>query len=275
MVSNRRMILLLVKGKFFLMRSFVVIVALSSIFLLTDCGRLKVAKDEPETVEARPVIITQQNALDDQAADSEMFTRKSEQLKPMVTSKPMFTVKKRPDRKDVAWFKDYIKALPEGYHGKPNQLVIKPPPEDTVLISSKSEWDDKPAAEPVKEKVYEPVQYPDLTVFPVDGDDAPYRAADAQDAPKDEAGKEDSKFEYINDGDAVQGELVDELYFAHGSASISQADLNGLYDLSADVADLGEGIHISVVGHASERVDNVNDPAMKDKINTKMSERRA
>jgi len=258
------------------MRIFIVTLVLSTMVILTSCGRLKLAQDAPRPIDSTPVIITRANSqYHNEAVNNDaMFARKPVSNGPIITSKPMFTVKKRNSRKRFEWFKEYKKTLPTGYRGMPKGKILKPPQDDTVLITSKNGWDnveleDYPREE---EETYAPINYPDVTVYPLEGDREPYTSVDTQ---VEVAPYKEEKFTYVNDVANIPGEVAEELFFKHASSKINKKDLNKLYDLSSDIAAIDGGVKVSVVGHASKRVYNVNDPILIRKINKKMSELRA
>jgi len=84
----------------------------------------------------------------------------------------------------------------------------------------------------------------------------------------------------INDGvpPAMEGEnygqLNQQLFFSHGSAQIDQADKQRLVTFGQSVKNQG-GTGITVVGHASTRVNTTNDPTLRHEINSEMAQKRA
>ena len=78
----------------------------------------------------------------------------------------------------------------------------------------------------------------------------------------------DSDFNYY----PLNGELASAIYFSHGSAALSREDRNRLADMAKGI---GQGGIIHVTGHASPRVEGVNDPVLRRIINLKMSMKRA
>ena len=67
------------------------------------------------------------------------------------------------------------------------------------------------------------------------------------------------------------------LYFAHGSAKVKKTDKKRLHTLAkkAKKKHRGTDVAVSVVGHASRRVDRVKDPLKKKMINFRMAQKRA
>lgn len=68
------------------------------------------------------------------------------------------------------------------------------------------------------------------------------------------------------------GDLASAVYFGYGSTLLGRGDRSRLADMARG---LGERGVIHVAGHASKRVDGVNDPVMRRIINLKMSMKRA
>jgi outer membrane protein OmpA-like peptidoglycan-associated protein len=97
-------------------------------------------------------------------------------------------------------------------------------------------------------------QYNDaVRVFPLDGDDG-YTPSYAV-----------SSYAY--------GRLVQKIYFAHASAAIPAGDRRKLGAVARGLD--GQGDSVTVVGHASHRVDGVTDPVRRQMINLKMAQKRA
>lgn len=70
------------------------------------------------------------------------------------------------------------------------------------------------------------------------------------------------------------GKKVDQLYFAHGSAHIGKTDHRHLA-VDAKKIKKNPGTGLTVVGHASHRVNTTNDPVRKKEINFEVAQKRA
>lgn len=70
------------------------------------------------------------------------------------------------------------------------------------------------------------------------------------------------------------GGFRQQVYFAHASAKIKKADAAKLHKL-ARRAKKARDVSVTVVGHASRRVDRVKDPLKKKMINLAMAQKRA
>ncbi|MBI3440193.1 MAG: OmpA family protein [Proteobacteria bacterium] len=101
----------------------------------------------------------------------------------------------------------------------------------------------------------------DVTVFPVDGDIAPYPMVHTSNA----GGKVD----------ATSDDFAQQVFFGYGSSRIGAPDRKAIQRLAANLLDASEDYNVSVVGHASKRVDHVRDPAQKKLINFAMAQKRA
>lgn len=106
------------------------------------------------------------------------------------------------------------------------------------------------------------VKYNDsVTIFPLDGE-TPAALPKKSRKKKLESG--------------VSGEMVERVFFAHGSAKISTVDRRSLHELAESlVHTTPDQYHLSVVGHASKRVNNVTDPMKKRMINFAVAQKRA
>ncbi len=71
------------------------------------------------------------------------------------------------------------------------------------------------------------------------------------------------------------GQLTQEIYFAHGSSKISKADRARLADFARSIQGTQNDVAMTVVGHASTRVDGVTDPVRRKEINFEMAQKRA
>lgn len=73
------------------------------------------------------------------------------------------------------------------------------------------------------------------------------------------------------------GQMVHELFFEHGSVAINAAGKETLKDFAQELKSSGadEDVVVTVVGHASTRVDGVSDPKKRHEINYLMGQKRA
>ena len=71
------------------------------------------------------------------------------------------------------------------------------------------------------------------------------------------------------------GEMVQEIFFEHGSAKISRIDSKKLRELTKSLVHIVKHYKLSIIGHASTRIDHVTDPVRKKIINLKMAQKRA
>lgn len=134
--------------------------------------------------------------------------------------------------------------MPTGYYGQNGQVAPAPQGIDTADGS--------------------------VTVFPVDGAaDAPAPAQLADDAQMLPPVAEQS-----TSVDAY-GNLAQELYFGHGSAAIGSGDRKALQALAKGFTHAAAPVDLTVIGHASTRVDGVNDEMQRKVINFKMAQKRA
>jgi len=110
--------------------------------------------------------------------------------------------------------------------------------------------------------------YDEVSVFPVDGD-AGYYA--------------DMKYDFTKPADnaisAPDNDLAvrkaQQIFFAYGSSRIGNEDRKSLKALAADLKRASYEYNVNVVGHASKRVDNVQDPVRRKMINFAMAQKRA
>jgi outer membrane protein OmpA-like peptidoglycan-associated protein len=72
----------------------------------------------------------------------------------------------------------------------------------------------------------------------------------------------------------VRGEMVQQIFFAYGSDNLSRMERKNLRELGSSL-NTSTGYGLSVVGHASKRVDGVSDPVQKKMINLEMAQKRA
>jgi outer membrane protein OmpA-like peptidoglycan-associated protein len=114
-----------------------------------------------------------------------------------------------------------------------------------------------------------PVENESVTVFPVEQDDTgvvPHHMIE-------EGGAEPAPV-YSEPMAANYGEKVDQLYFAHGSARIGARDHKHLAVVAKKVMKR-QSPNLTVVGHASRRVNTTDDPVRKKEINFEMAQKRA
>ncbi len=105
-----------------------------------------------------------------------------------------------------------------------------------------------------------------VNVFPVDGDAEPYTQMTSGGFGNPAA----------NNGYAtVSGAMVQQIFFAHASARVSKTDRGNLQQLAEALVHSTDSYGLSVVGHASKRVDHVRDPIERKMINFKMAQKRA
>jgi len=93
-----------------------------------------------------------------------------------------------------------------------------------------------------------------VSVFPLDGSEYP-------------AG-------YSPTGMDAYGSMMQQMFFPHGSAAIAAGDKKSLHSLATSVSPDNSSL-LTIVGHASKRVDGVNDPVKKEMINFRMAQKRA
>jgi outer membrane protein OmpA-like peptidoglycan-associated protein len=118
-----------------------------------------------------------------------------------------------------------------------------------------------PPQEPVTNGIVEYNQ--SVNVFPVDGDTEPYTQVNGQ------------NMALSMNTQRPEGDLAEQVFFAHGSAAIAGIDRRNLHELGESLARTTGTYKISVVGHASRRVNNVSDPLKKKMINFEMAQKRA
>lgn len=134
--------------------------------------------------------------------------------------------------------------MPTGYTGhNKNRPVLKP-------IYREQGWNqienyqmpdgEAPVADPV-------------SVYPVDG-------------------YEDATLYSIGD----YGQLVQQIYFLHGSSNLTAGERGTLRSLAQGISqNATANVAVTVVGHASKRVDGVSDPLRRKMINFEMAQKRA
>jgi len=178
--------------------------------------------------------------------------------------------------------KSFSEKLPTGYYGQNSDAVPEssvqdevsevPPvrPSFVVVQNEPAEQADKiiwnkidhyDAKDPVLsvEQLAMPlpasIKYgSSVTVYPIDGDVEP-----------------SSQMDCIG----VGGDMIQQIFFEHGSARISRIDSKNLRELSKSLVKIAKHYKLSVVGHASTRTDHVTDIVRKKIINLKIAQRRA
>ncbi len=134
--------------------------------------------------------------------------------------------------------------VPTGYAGQnPHPPILKPKSRDLVW-NEVGTYNGAPA--PV-------VASQDVTVYPVDASDG---------YPQETA--------YVD-----YGQMVQQLYFEHGSSAIGKADKLALVDFGKSIKASANNVVLTVVGHASTRVDGVEDPVRRKTVNFEMAQKRA
>jgi outer membrane protein OmpA-like peptidoglycan-associated protein len=71
------------------------------------------------------------------------------------------------------------------------------------------------------------------------------------------------------------GNLEAKVYFDHGSSAIRKTDKSKIRKVASKTKKKGRDVSVTVVGHASRRVDRVKDPVRKKMINLAMAQKRA
>lgn len=71
------------------------------------------------------------------------------------------------------------------------------------------------------------------------------------------------------------GHVVQKFYFPHGSSVVAKKDKKKLKDIADDAKKTTGPVEITLVGHASKRVDQTADPIKKKMINFEMAQKRA
>lgn len=134
---------------------------------------------------------------------------------------------------------------PTGYYGQNKRhLVLKPPQEHLV-------WNEV-GAPPIGH------DQGNVTVYQVDDGAPPY---------VDNTYPQEVVY-------ADYGQLMHQLYFGHGSSAIGKADKKRLTSFGKSIMD-NDTAALTVVGHASHRVDGVEDPMRRKEINFEMAQKRA
>lgn len=179
-----------------------------------------------------------------------------------------------------------VGRLPTGYAGQNRHNVLKPPRRvvTEVTTTQAPSWSEIQNYDeqgmpydfaPIDGSAHVAVVPPppqgipynkDVSVFPVDGMPAG-QGYSYTSAPYPVAG-DPARYDFY-------GQLVQQLYFAHGSSSLGNADRQKLRQLGDGVKRMANDVSLTVVGHASKRVDGVSDPIRKKMINFEMAQKRA
>ena len=135
-------------------------------------------------------------------------------------------------------------AMPTGYAGhNKNRPVLKPvfrEPGWNQIENYQMPDGEAPIADPV-------------SVYPVEG-------------------YEDASLMSMDD----YGQLVQQIYFLHGSSNLTAGEKKALHSVAKGVSqNATAGVAVTVVGHASTRVDGVSDPLRRKMINFEMAQKRA
>ncbi|MCK5518181.1 MAG: OmpA family protein [Alphaproteobacteria bacterium] len=181
--------------------------------------------------------------------------------------------------------KSFSEKLPTGYYGQNSDAVPEPSVQDEIEVPSvdsslvvvqnepaeqtdKIIWNNidhynakdpmlsvERLAMPLQGQMPASVKYgTSVTVYPIDGNV-----------------EKNSQMDCIG----ISGEMVQQIFFEHGSARISRIDSENLRKLAKSLVKVAKHYKLSVIGHASSRVDHVTDIVRKKIINLKMAQRRA
>ncbi|HRI76288.1 MAG: OmpA family protein [Alphaproteobacteria bacterium] len=72
------------------------------------------------------------------------------------------------------------------------------------------------------------------------------------------------------------GQLVQQIYFLHGSSHLTSGEKKTLHTLAQGISqNATASVAVTVVGHASKRVDGIADPLRRKMINFEMAQKRA
>lgn len=144
----------------------------------------------------------------------------------------------------------------------PVSMPIGEPPMDEQAPEVQNN-DDSNMPQPLTR---EPISYnDDVHIYPVDGDAEPYGGAHLNEA----ANNTDNSV-YA----APAGKMAEQVFFPYGSAKVEPVYKESLRSLSNRLK-ASRDYDISVVGHASKRVDNVEDPIRRKMINLSMAQKRS
>ena len=139
---------------------------------------------------------------------------------------------------------------------------------DLAPITSSSppvHWDAAPAPAVVPQgSAYNK----DVTVFPLDGEATSYNYTRSPYASAAPSAPATPSYDFY-------GQLVQQLYFVHGSSVIAQSDKKHLKELASGLKRTANDVSVTIIGHASKRVDGVSDPIEKKMVNFEMAQKRA
>jgi outer membrane protein OmpA-like peptidoglycan-associated protein len=146
---------------------------------------------------------------------------------------------------------DSFGKIPRGYGGQNAEGVALLKPDGMGKVgASKYDWHesgDAPAITSPGPNVYTPYQANDsVTVYPIDG------------GPAQPLGG---------------GTMEQQIFFRHGSARITPGERRYIGSVAESVRESNTGV--TVVGHASTRVDGTSDPYRRKEINYNMGQKRA
>jgi outer membrane protein OmpA-like peptidoglycan-associated protein len=268
-----------------------VVIALACVLLLTDCGRIQDQKKE--TLENWKKFYknapqgyhgdSRSRILKPPGMESKIVGPKPVQQEPLIplvmkpTPKPLFTAAASPPPEPPA-------PPPPPPPPPTPQLVIPPsPPSPHLAWTEIGFYDAANPSLPAKAKVAPPpeprvlaipVAYDDVTVFPVDGDTKPY-ARLQYDFTKPDGGCPAPESDVVS-GQSVPGnmKLAQQIFFGYGLSKVDAPSRQGLKKLASDVMQR-DTVRLNVIGHASKRVDHVEDPIARKMINFKMAQKRA
>lgn len=143
-------------------------------------------------------------------------------------------------------------AMPTGYAGQNKHNLVMKPGKLEMCAPEREVSLQQPA----------PVEMTDsVTVYPLEGD---------------------VTFAPVDGGQQVQtfapeyyGEMVYQTFFLHGSSHLTAKERKDIGKVAADINQQPGAVAVTVVGHASHRVNGVTDPIQKRMINFEMAQKRA
>lgn len=122
-----------------------------------------------------------------------------------------------------------------------------------------------------------PVAYTDsVSVYPLEEDANGVRPRHVIEQPTPEAMPMPAQQESVSVEPLAMayGEMVQQLYFQHGSAHVGTGDRKQLATAARRIKKRGN-VSVTVVGHASHRVNTTDDPIRKREINFEVAQKRA
>lgn len=282
------------------MKKVILATVLLSVMLLNNCGSLK--RDDDSNLSGYNVAPAGSRFI---TSDS-MFTVK-QNVNPVVTSQPMFKMKRPEDRampkiveaikkvEGTEWFQDIKRRMPKGYDVNHYKLKPEAKHDETTKIYSDYEEtkeingfvDDINTDELSEDDFYDDSasadtdapENDDVAVLGISGKtaDADIYAVPNSDEVDDEYAnmKPEDSYKVVENTKDVDGDLETQMFFDHGSSKIKLADKQKIKTLSDTLKSKKDDYKVSVVGHASKRVDGVNDPARKKAINFQIAKLRA